>query len=461
MKIEDNRCAGLFGVMPSTGGDQLQEENQLTSKFSRAALIAGLAIGASGLVAVPAGAATNGVSTANYYVNNPAIGAATNVMPESATVSASIDTGGSPESLLPIPGAGLTWSATADLAIAAGEKWNDGTSTTDAATGNFVPIDGIPVSGSTSNVSATITDGAISNGGISDPGIGAQSGVAQPVSNAGADNYSDVTFEYDPVSDYDVADGQPGVQVNSAQDIQVPTAAGLSDVHTTIGAFGQAAQNATGNSPLKPGTKYYYWIIQEPGATTAASNIDVAAWTGNTSTSNGVTSPANNSYKCYPNAAIAADPTLKSYTNPGAVVNYGGTSLAADQGPCIYYYGNTGGALYYQSPNGTFTTPKLGAVKIVAKAAVKGKVVALGLVNASTYKAAGTIDLTLGKKLVGTARFNIGPKGKGLALVKLTAAGKVALAKGAKVKVAPVSQTANVASVSKWDQRLVGKSVKL
>ena len=45
----------------------------MTSKFSRAALIAGLAIGASGLVAVPAEAA-NGVSTANYYVNNPAVG---------------------------------------------------------------------------------------------------------------------------------------------------------------------------------------------------------------------------------------------------------------------------------------------------------------------------------------------------------------------------------------------------
>ena len=170
---------------------------------------------------------------------------------------------------------------------------------------------------------------------------------------------------------------------------------------------------------------------------------------------------ANNSYKCYPNAAIAADPTLESYTAPGAVVSYGGTSLPADQGPCIYYFGDTGGALYYQSPNGTFTTPKLGAVKIASKAAVKGKIVALGVVNASAFKASGTLDLTLGRKLVGTARFNVGPKGKGLALVKLNAKGKVALTKGARVKIAPVSQTAVVASVSNWDQPLVGKSVKL
>ena len=72
--------------LTSPSGDN-HRRKKLTSKFSRAALIAGLAIGASGLVAVPAEAA-NGVSTANYYVNNPAIGAASNITPESAIVSA-------------------------------------------------------------------------------------------------------------------------------------------------------------------------------------------------------------------------------------------------------------------------------------------------------------------------------------------------------------------------------------
>ena len=305
----------------------------------------------------------------------------------------------------------------------------------------------------------TITDAAITNPGITDPGIGAKSGVPQAISNAGADNYSDVTFEYDPVSDFTANGDLPGPDTQTAQDIQVPTTAGLSSVSTSLGAFGQAAQNSTGNTPLTPGTKYYYWIVQQAGATTDASNINVSAWTGATAGTPAVA--ANNSYKCYPNAAIAADPTLASYTTPGATVNYGGQVLAADQGPCIYYYGNTGGALYYQSPNGTFTTPKLGTVKIAKKATATGSKVTLGVTDSSAYKASGTIDLTVRGKVAGTAKFSLQPHGKGTANVKLTAKGRTALRKGQTVKVAPVSQTANVTSTSNWDQRLVGKSVKL
>jgi hypothetical protein len=430
----------------------------LTRKFSRAALIAGLAIGASGLVAVPAEAA-NGISTANYYVNNPAIGAPASVTPESAVVSASIDTGGSPESLLPVPAAGLTWSSIANIGITAGEKWDDNTAPTATKSGSYVPIDGIPVSGSSSNVSVTITDTPISNGGVTDAGIGPKSGVPQPIPNGGADDYSDVTFEYDPVSDYTANGGLPGPETQQAQDIQVPTAAGLSNVSATLGAFGQAAQNNTGNSPLTPGTKYYYWIVQQAGGTDQASNIDVAAWVGNTSGTPAV--PANNSYKCYPNVAIAADPTLNAYTAPGAVVNYGGQSLPADQGPCFYYYGNTGGALYYQSPNGTFTTPALGKVAIGAKATTVGKNTDLKITSASAYKASGTVELTVRGKLAGIAKFSLQPKAKGTFKVVLTARGKAAVKGNKTVKVAPISAGANVASVSNWDQSFSGKSVKL
>ena len=430
----------------------------MTSKFSRAAVIAGLAIGASGLVAVPAEAA-NGISTANYYVNNPAIGGASTITPESAVVSASIDTGGSTESLLPVPAAGLTWSPIAGITIAAGEKWDDNTAPTLTKSGSYVPIDGIPVSGSSSNVSVTITDAAISNGGVTDPGIGTKSGVPQPISNDGADNYSDVTFEYDPVSDYTANGDLPGPETQQAQDIQVPTTAGLSTVSTTLGAFGQAAQNNTGNSPLTPGTKYYYWIVQQAGATDQASNINVSAWTG--ATSGTPAAPANNSYKCYPNVAIAADPTLESYTAPGAVVNYGGESLPADQGPCIYYFGDTGGALYYQSPNGTFTTPALGKVKIGAKATATAKGADLTLTDSSAYKASGTVELTVRGKLAGKARFSLQPKAKGTFKVVLTAKGKAALKANKTAKVAPISAGANIASVSNWDQPFSGKSVKL
>jgi len=432
----------------------------LTSKVSRAVLIASLAVGASGLVAVPAEAA-NGVSTANYYVNNPSIGSAVNLTPESAVVSGAVDTGGSPESLIPVPSTGLLWNGIAGITIT-GEQWNDGTAVAlaDSSAKGYAPIDGIPVSGSSSDVSVMITDAPITNGGINDPGISpALSGKPQPISNAGADNYSDVTFEYDPVSDY-VANGDlPGPETQTAQDVQVPTTAGISSISTTLGAFGQAAQNSTGNTPLTPGTKYYYWIVQQAGGTDQASNINASAWTG--ATSGSPPAAANNSYKCYPNSAIANDPTLAGYTQPGATVNYGGVSLPADQGPCIYYYGDTGGALYYQSPNGTFTTPKLGTVKIAKKAMVTGSKVTLGVRDSSAYKASGTIDLTVRGKVAGTARFSLQARAKGSAKVKLTAKGRTALRKGQTVKVAPVSQTANVTSTSNWDQPLVGKSVKL
>ena len=109
-------------------------------------------------------------------------------------------------------------------------------------------------------------------------------------------------------------------------------------------------------------------------------------------------------------------------------------SLAADQGPCIYYYGNTGGALYYQSPNGTFTTPKLGTVKIAKKAMVTGSKITLGVTDSSAYKASGTIDLTVGGKLAGTAKFSLQPSAKGTAKVNLTAKGRTALGKGQTVK---------------------------
>jgi hypothetical protein len=416
-------------------------------------MVASIAIGATGLVAVPAEAA-NGVSTANYYVNNPAIGSAADITPESATVSASIDTGGSPESLLPIAPGGLNWGSIST--ISAGEKWNDGSvASAQTLTGAYVPVDGIPDSGSNNTVSVTITDTAISNSGVTDPGIGSKSGVPQSISNAGADNYSDVTFEYDPVSDYDVTDNQPGSETNQIQDIQVPTTAGISNVTATLGAFGQAAQTSTGNTPLTPGTKYYYWVVQQAGATSAASNINVSAWVNNQSS--GVA--ANNKYSCQPNLAIEADPTLNALYQAGsaATVNFGGQTLPFNQGPCIYYFGDTGGALYYQSPNGIFTTPALGTVKI-GKTATTGS---LTITDKSAYKASGTVELTVGKKVAGTAKFRLQPKASGSFKIKLTSAGKKAMNAGKTVKVAPVSTTATVASTSNWDQPFVGKKVKL
>ncbi len=219
----------------------------MTSKFSRAALIAGLAIGASGLVAVPAEAA-NGISTANYYVNGPAVSGASNITPESAVVSGAIDTGGSSETQLPIPSTGLTWNATitiADHGRSREVERQHGSEPHDD--GNYAPVDGLPVSGSSSNVSVTDHRHAVSTRRMS--GLGAISGIPQAVSNGGADNYSDVTFEYDPVSDYD-RQRRPARAVDASRrrTSRCRPRRGLSSVKTTIGAFGQAAQNNTGNT---------------------------------------------------------------------------------------------------------------------------------------------------------------------------------------------------------------------
>ena len=152
----------------------------------------------------------------------------------------------------------------------------------------------------------------------------------------------------------------------------------------------------------------------------------------------------------------------ESYTQPGATVNYGGVSLAADQGPCIYYYGNTGGALYYQSPNGTFTTPKLGTVKI-AKAGDGQRLEG----HAGRHELERLQGVGHDRPDRRSASWRAPPSSassrsaKGTAKVILKAKGKTALKKGQTVKVAPVSQTATVTSTSNWDQRLVGKSVKL
>ncbi len=440
----------------------------MASMFSRAALIAGLAVGAGGLVAGPASAANhsvNSAATANYYVNNPVVAGVTNITPESVTVSGGIDTGGNPESILNA-GTGLAWGTV----TAVGSAFESQTGIQEGS--SFVPVDGIPINGSSSNVSAlikgdtdvpTATFTAASGTGATAKAA-AGGGTPFLISNGGADNYSDVTFEYDPVSDYDAVDGQPGPNTQFAQDVQVPTANGLSSVSTVLGAFGQAAQNSTGNSPLTPGTKYYYWIIQQAGGTDAASNINVAAWTQ---------ASTNNTYKCYPNALIAADPTLQAETAPGATVApiaSTDVSQPAVQGPCVYYYGNTGGQTYYQSPLGIFTTPKLGSVNIQANAkitktgkglAAKPTAASLVLTNASGFKASGTVKLTAGGKSAGTAKFSLQAHAKATVKIALTAAGRTALKKGQSLKVAPVSQTATIASTSAFDQPFSGKSVKL
>ena len=241
-----------------------------------------------------------------------------------------------------------------------------------------------------------------------------------------------------------------GPNTQFAQDVQVPTSTGISPVKTTLGAFGLTAQNNTGNTPLTPGTKYYYWIVQQAGATDQATNVDVSSWSGG----------ANPSDKCYPNVAIAKDPTLASYTTATQITALNGatppvsTAAPALQGPCIYYYGNTGGQLYYQSPNGTFSTPKLGKLTIGKTATVVGKKATVTIANGSAYKASGTVQLTTkAGKVLANGKFALAASAKsGKVAFTLTSAGVTAAKK---------KQSGVVILTSKWDQTSSTKNIKL
>jgi hypothetical protein len=402
----------------------------LRSKFSRSALIAGLALGASGLVAVPADAAltaaNNAVTTPTYYVSPPAVGGTSSLTPESATVSGVIDTGGEPEGLLPIPAGGLTWGG--GVTISSGVVWADSSS------GHNVPLNGIPVSGSNTNVSVTVADA----------GVNSTNPVTTSVQNAGADNYSTVTFAYDPVSDYQASGNEPGGETLYATGVNVPTTNGVSTTATTIGAFGQAAQTNTGNLPLTPNTQYYYWLVQQAGGTDSATSVNIAQW------AQLKTNPTN---VCLPNVAIAQDPTLQGYTTTTTPITVDGTSAPASAGPCVYYYGDANGAANYQSPVGEFTTPPLGRLVIARSAKVSGRTGTVAVTDKSGFKASGELELDNNSgDTLATGKFSLAAGKSTNVKLKLTRAGATAAQK---------HKSGALALTSNFDQPSTTTSIKL
>jgi hypothetical protein len=385
----------------------------LASKSSRNALVA-IAIGVSGLAAVPAAEAA--VSIPTYLVNQPAVAGASAITPESATVTGVIDTGGSQGTTFSLPPAStLLWGGVSSIPVI-------NTSTTAAAT-EFV--DGIPTND---------YDGVFNaNGG--------------QLNNGGLDNKSSVVFEYDPVSDYNANGGTPGPDTSFAPEVDVPTSSGLSPVSTTIGAYPASATDTTGQSPLMPNTKYYYFIIQQAGVTSGAEDVN---------TFNGTTVTTNPTYSCYPFSYIEQNPVYSTYTTTGTlsggVTSSGGPAQTVPQpqiqGPCVYYFGNS--ANYYQSPNGTFKTPPLGTVSFGSKATLSGKKAVLAVTNKSVMPAKGVVTLSVGGASVGTGHFSVGASGKGTVSVTLNGKGVSASGKTAKV-------TATITT----DQNLGTKSITL
>jgi hypothetical protein len=460
--IEDARSplpGDLFGVAEHTRVTTTIEEDKLASKVSRAALVAGLAIGVSGLVAVPAEAA-------NSYVTQPVVTGVSSITPESAVLSGAIDTGGDPAS---------TFVASAASPFSVG-----GLSIT--ASGN---LNGFPV-------------------------------------NQGY--YSTVLFEADPLSDYVASGNQPGGETVTAANIEVPTTTGLSAVSSILGAY-PAASNE-GATPLTPGTKYVYWLVEQAGETDQATTVnefstaDLASWAANSGnlTANGFAASSavsgsngyaawfggtgkyvgdpgdpnnvpgqmiNPDWQCVVNSTIAANTnatwTAELAANkvplaPGATtingtalpfgigaVAAGGTLTAqaaqqpAEQGPCVAFYGGNS-TNFYTSPVGYFTTPKLGTVVFGSKGVVSGSKVAVSVADKSVEKAAGKLALTVkshGKTVtVASGKISVVAGATKLVVVKLSGAGKTALA-------AAGSLTTKVSFTSTTDQPTKGKTVTL
>lgn len=356
----------------------------MTSKATRSALVALTVVGAG----AAAGASPAFASIPTFYVNQPKVTAVKHLTPESAVLTGSIDTGGNPLTTFTLaPGGTRLWANSFIIS----------NTTTSPATEH---VDGLPASGSSAQIPTS--SGSYSNGG--------------------AENHSQVVFEYDRAKDFAANGNNPGPDTGFANEVDVPTASGLSAVKAKIGAYPASSGLVTGTLPLKPGTKYVYWITQQAGATTAAASYNTYG------TSSSVTT--NPTYSCLPTGYAAVTSPYDTYTSTGTITGDGHTEPQI-QGPCIYLFG--GSALYYTSNYGTFTTPKLGFVSFQRKAMVSGHTASLKATNHSIEPARGTLVLEIRQhgKMVSVAHgaFKLHAHHAKTIDLTLTHAGMTALAK--------------------------------
>lgn len=239
--------------------------------------------------------------------------------------------------------------------------------------------------------------------------------------------------------------------------VDVPTVDGFAPVSTSLGAFGLAAENSTGNTPLVPNTKYVYWITDQAGATDAAQSVNVF----NPKAANASESE-NPDYECLPNSYISANSYLSTLTTAGTVS--GGVSSTTTnaaqttpqpeiQGPCVYVYGNTNGNGIYTSPPGEFTTSALGELSIGSIAKVDDSKASVSIIDKSTFKASGTLEVddSNGNKLA-SGTFGLAAGKSGTVKLKLTSAG---------VKASQTHQSDVLTLTSKWGQPTATKKIEL
>jgi hypothetical protein len=236
-------------------------------------------------------------------------------------------------------------------------------------------------------------------------------------------------------------------------------------VSETIGAFGQTAQNNTGNTPLNSNTTYVYWLVDQAGADDDAQTVNVF----NPADAKASTE-LNPNYQCLPNAYIAQNAYLKTLTSTSVVSGGMATKTTAQttaqpafQGSCVYFYGDASGKDFYNSPTGQFKTPALGKLSVSGKSAVTATVtnkkitkvikVTDKIVDKSTYKASGSLELDdADGDTLATANFGMQPGKTEVVKLKLTKAG---------IKAVKKHQSGELTLTSNWDQPSVTKAIKL
>jgi len=205
-------------------------------------VIAALAIGVSGLVAVPADAA---FQAGTGLVNQPVATGVSSITPESALVSGAIDTGGYNQ---PNDSTSTTTAGGYAVPVTPGSTWDSGVTGTGypiSSTTTSITIDGIPLD--TPNASGTPTP-----------------------------TYSAVWVEYDPLSDFEANGNAPGpeTQIAPEEDVDTSTAPYTAIPPIEIGGYPAATATANGAQPLTPDTTYVYWLEQQTDETTAATTIN-------------------------------------------------------------------------------------------------------------------------------------------------------------------------------------------
>jgi hypothetical protein len=384
-------------------------------------MAAAIACGAFAVAAVAADA-----SDTLYFVNPPIVTGVTQITPESVTLSGYVDTGGAP---------GGTYS----LSPGATLQWGDGLNVVNTTAANETfSTEGLPANGSDTNV--------LISGGT--PGV---------IANGSEDDFSNVVFEYDTLKDYTASGNVPGPDTQNALEVDVPTTGGgFSPVSVSVGAFGIAAQNATANTPLNSNTQYVYWISDQPGATDSAQSVNTF-----NPKAPGAATAVNPTYQCLPDAYIAANTYLSTFTSTtkvaGGVTSPGGPKQTVPQagieGPCTYYYGNVSGEDDYTSPTGTFKTAAIGKLSISSVAKVVSRKAYVPITNKSVWKSSGTLELdnANGDELA-TGTFGLGPGKSGTFKLKLTKAG---------AKAARKNQSGDLTLTSNWGQPTVTKKIEL